>query len=133
MRNGPIPLNAHAAIEPLIGLLLILAPWIFSFSDVSDAKTVSIVLGALVIVGGLLTRWRYSVVKLIPLRAHFIWDFIIGAVLIASPFLFNFDDNDNATWFMIILGIAEIGAALATRWEPDPEAERRHPSHGVHA
>jgi hypothetical protein len=62
--RGLLPLRAHAAIEPIMGLLFIAAPWLFGFSDVNDATTVSIVLGALVLLTGLTTRWRMAVVKL---------------------------------------------------------------------
>jgi SPW repeat len=38
MDRGPLPLRIHAAIEPLIGLVLILSPWTFGFSDANDAQ-----------------------------------------------------------------------------------------------
>jgi hypothetical protein len=116
-----LPLSAHAAIEPLAGLLFILAPFIFGFNHTNDAKTVSIVLGVLVILTGLMTRWRMAIVAPIPLAVHRSMDLAVGALAILSPFVFAFSHNGAATRFLIIMGIAEIGAALATNWDARQE------------
>src|SRR4051794_23864 len=60
MRRPLIPLDVHAAIEPFMALLLIASPWIFGFSDASDAKTVVIVVGIVMLLAGSMTRWRLS-------------------------------------------------------------------------
>ena len=118
MKRGPIPLNAHAAMEPIIGALFILAPWLFGFDEVTDATTISVLVGATMLVAGMLTRWRYSVAKLIPLRTHLMTDLALGALLVLSPFVFAFSDEGGATRFMIIAGVLELLTALATRWDP---------------
>ncbi len=122
MERGPISPNTHAAIEPIMALLFILAPWIFGFSDITEAATISIIVGAAMLVSGMLTRWRLSLVKLIPLRTHFMMDLGLAAVLVLSPFVFGFIDEGSAARFMIIAGVLEALAALGTRWNP-AEAE----------
>jgi hypothetical protein len=119
--SGPIPLRLHAMIEPVVGLLFIAAPWIFGFSDASDATTVSIVLGALVLLTGLTTRWRMGVVKMLSLRAHQMMDLLVAVIAIASPFVLGFSDYGAATRFLIIMGALEAGTALMTRWDPRDE------------
>jgi hypothetical protein len=119
--SGPLPLRAHAMLEPLVGLLLIAAPWIFGFSDAGDATTVSIVLGALVLVTGLTTRWRMGIVKLLSLRTHRMMDALVALVAIVSPFVLGFSDNGAATRFLIIMGVLELGATLMTRWDERDE------------
>ena len=116
-KRGPIPLEAHAMVEPIIGLLFILAPFIFSFDD-SAAKTLSIVLGVVILLSGMSTRWRVSLVKLIPLRVHFMTDVLIGIVCIAAPFVLGFSDETEALVFFLVLGVGELGAAFMTAWEP---------------
>jgi hypothetical protein len=116
-RRGPIPLNTHAAIEPLAAVVLIAAPWIFGFSDVDSATVISVAVGAIMLVSGLMTRWRYSLAKVIPLRMHFATDVTLGALLILSPFIFGFSDEGGATRFMIIAGALELLSALSTRWD----------------
>lgn len=134
MDRGPLPLKFHAAIEPLIGIILIAAPWIFGFSHTDDAKTLCIVLGILVIIGGAMTDWRVSLARVIPLRVHFMWDLLIALVLIAAPFVLGYSHSGGATRFTIIAGVLEAIAALSTRWDPaeaapdDPAARRRGPA-----
>jgi hypothetical protein len=118
MRRGPIPLNAHAALEPLIAIVIIAAPWIFGFSDVDDAKVVCIAVGAIMLVAGSMTDWRLSLVRVIPLRVHMATDLLLGAVLILAPFVLGFSDEGGATRFTVIAGALEILTALATRWDP---------------
>src|SRR5215213_8012882 len=100
MRRGPIPLNAHAAIEPLIAIVLIASPWIFGVSDVDDARIIGIAAGVLMLAAGAMTRWRMSLVKLLSLETHFTTDLVLGAALILSPFVFGFSDEGGATRFM---------------------------------
>jgi hypothetical protein len=122
MRRGPIPLNLHAALEPLIAIVIIAAPWIFGFSAVDDAKTVCIVVGVVMLLAGSMTDWRLSIARVIPLRVHRMTDLLLGAVLILSPFVLGFSDEGGATRFTVIAGVLEILTALATRWDP-AEAE----------
>src|SRR3954466_12949588 len=117
MPKGPIPLRAHAALEPVVAILLIAAPWIFGFDDVSSAAAVSIAVGAIMLISGMSTRWRLSLVKLIPLRTHFRMDLVLGAVLIVAPFVFGDSDRGDATRFLVIMGILELVTALGTRWD----------------
>jgi len=125
MERGPLPLNVHAALEPLIGAVLIASPWIFGFSDVNEAKISVIVLGILVILTGMMTDWRVSLMRVIPIRTHFMADLTVAALLIVLPFILGFSDEGGATRFMVIAGVLEAIAALSTRWDPREAAEGR--------
>ena len=127
MRKGFIPVDVHAAIEPIIAIILIAAPWIFGFSDVHSATVISIIVGAVMLLSGAMTQWRLALVRVIPLRVHFMTDLVLGAVLIVVPFIFGFSSNGAATRFMIIVGALEMVTALSTRWEPvaDRDSRRR--------
>lgn len=118
MRRGPIPLNAHAGLEPFIAIVIIAAPWIFGFSDVDDAKIVCIAVGVVTLIAGSMTDWRMSIARVIPLRAHMMTDLLLGAVLILAPFVLGFSDDGGATRFTVIAGMLEILTALSTRWDP---------------
>jgi hypothetical protein len=135
MERGPIPLNMHAAIEPLMAIAIIASPWIFGFSEVDSATATCVVVGIVMLIAGSMTDWRLSLVRLIPLRMHFATDLLIGAVLIVSPFVFGFSDEGGATRFTIIAGAIELMTALGTRWDPDEAEEyytRSSPSSGTH-
>jgi SPW repeat len=117
MEKGPLPLNVHAAIEPLIAIVLIASPWIFGFSENDTATTSAIVIGALVLITGMSTDWRYSLVNLISIRTHMLMDIGVAAALLVAPFALDFDESGAATRFFVIAGVLELMAALATRWE----------------
>jgi len=123
MDRGPIPLNLHAALEPLIAAVIIAAPWIFGFSDADDAKAVCIAVGVIMLIAGSMTDWRLSIARVIPLRMHLMTDLLLAAVLVLSPFVLGFSDNGGATRFTVIAGVLEALTALATRWDPAEAAD----------
>lgn len=134
MDRGPIPLNVHAALEPLIALIVIAAPWIFGFSDTDSATVICVLVGVAMLVVGSLTDWRLSLARLIPLRMHMIGDLTLAMVLVLSPLVFGFADQGGPTRFMVIAGALEAMTALMTRWnrteaEPTYTRERRTPAH----
>lgn len=117
MDRGPIPLNLHAALEPLIALVIIAAPWIFRFSETTSATVICVVVGVVMLLIGSMTDWRMSLVRLIPLRMHLMGDLLLGAVLILTPLIFGFSDEGGPTRFMVIAGVLELMTALMTRWD----------------
>jgi hypothetical protein len=118
----------HAAIEPIAAVLLIAGPWLFGFNDVESCTIVSVVVGAAMLLSGMMTRWRFSLVKLIPLRTHFATDLILGVVLIAAPFVAAASDRGDATRFLVILGAIELLTALGTNWDEREEVRARRPA-----
>lgn len=119
LKEGRIPLTAHAAGEPLLVVLLIAAPFLFGYSDDAGPTALSILLGIVVMVEAASTDWRLSLVQVIPVRVHAIIDVVLGIVLIASPFLFGFTDVAAATAFFIVLGLLMVLGFLGTEWKPD--------------
>lgn len=117
MPRGPLPLRLHAALEPFAAGVLIASPWLFGFDNANDAKTIAILLGVAGLLTGLLTRWRLSLVKLIPLRGHFMFDLALGTALIVTPFVFGFSDDGGATRFFVIAGALELLTTLSTNWD----------------
>jgi hypothetical protein len=117
MERGPIPLNLHAALEPLIAVIIIAAPWIFAFSATTTATAICVVVGVAMLLVGSMTDWRMSLVRVIPLRMHLVGDLVLGAVLVLSPLVFGFSDEGGPTRFMVIAGVLELTTALMTRWD----------------
>lgn len=124
MRRAPIPVSAHAAVESFAAAILIASPWIFGFSSNNTAKIVCIAIGAIMLISGALTDWRFSLARLIPLRMHFMTDLLLGLVLVIAPFIFGFSANGGATRFAIIFGALELLTALGTRWDLTDEPAR---------
>jgi len=55
--------------------------------------------------------------RFISRKVHAVLDYIVGVLLIASPWLFNFADIAGAKWVAIIIGIVMLGMALLTDYE----------------
>jgi hypothetical protein len=55
--------------------------------------------------------------RFIPTRVHGFLDYIVGVVLIAAPWIFQFSDNTAATVVPIVLGIGLIVYSLLTDYE----------------
>jgi hypothetical protein len=129
MDRGPIPLNMHAALEPLMAILIIAAPWIFGFSDTDSATAICVLVGVTMLLVGSMTDWRMALKRVIPLRMHMMGDLGLGAVLLLSPLIFGFVDEGGPTRFMVIAGVLELMTALMTRWdrtEAEPTYTREH-------
>jgi hypothetical protein len=115
----PIPSRTHAMLDYPLGLLLILSPWIFGFSDVGGiAVALPVVVGAVALVQSLMTDWELSVVDIVPLPIHLSMDVVAGALLALSPFIFGFSDEGANAWLPHLLaGIGLVGAGLLTQRE----------------
>jgi peptidoglycan/LPS O-acetylase OafA/YrhL len=125
LKQGPIPLTVHAMLEPVIAALLIAAPFLFGFSDRGAPTAASIVAGVLVLLIGMSTKWRVSLVKVIPVPIHATMDLVLAVLLIAAPFIFAFSDETAPTVFFLAVGVGQLLVALATRWRTDDHAGRR--------
>jgi uncharacterized membrane protein HdeD (DUF308 family) len=55
--------------------------------------------------------------RFIPTRLHAPVDYIVGALLIAAPWIFQFSDQTAATVVPIVLGIGLIAYSLVTNYE----------------
>lgn len=56
--------------------------------------------------------------RFIPTRIHGILDYLMGALLIVSPWLFGFaDEGGAARWIPIVLGAGVILYSLLTKYE----------------
>jgi len=55
--------------------------------------------------------------RFIPTRIHGILDYLVGALLIAAPWLFNFDRGGAETWVPVILGAGALVYSLFTDYE----------------
>jgi hypothetical protein len=121
-KQGPVPAWLHGAIEYVAAALLIAAPFLLSFE--SDAATaVSIVIGVLALVMTSATALPTGIIRSIPVKTHAVADYVLAAVLIASPFIFGFSDDGTATAFFIVLGVFHLLLTIATRFvsaEPRP-------------
>jgi hypothetical protein len=117
LRQGPISPFFHGVIEYVAAAVFVAAPFVLSF-DSGTAKAVSIVVGVVILVITASSELPTGLAKTIPVVIHATLDFVLAVILIASPFLFGFTDDGNATAFFIILGIVHLLVTIATRFLP---------------
>jgi hypothetical protein len=107
-----ISTKTHGLMDYGMGVLLIAAPYLFGFANGGAAQWVSMGLGLFMLAGALMTRYELGAVHLMPMPLHLGLDFMTGALLAASPWLFGF--ADTVFWPHLIFGLLEIGASLTT-------------------
>src|SRR5918999_2704485 len=127
-KQGPIPAFGHGVVEYAAAALFIAAPFLFAF-DSDTATAVSIVAGVLVLIVTATTAMPTGLIKEIPVQAHVVLDYLLAILLIASPFLFGFDEDGTATAFFIVLGVVHLLLTIATRFiREERRRERARPS-----
>jgi len=55
--------------------------------------------------------------RIIPTRIHGILDYLVGIILIASPWVFDFDNGGAETWVPVIVGIMVLMQTIITDFE----------------
>ena len=110
----------HGMADYLVGIILILAPYVLGFADGSAAQWVPQILGVGAIVYSLLTDYELGAMRVIPMPVHLGLDFASGLLLLASPWLFGF--ADRIAWPHVLFGLIEIGASLTTQTHPRASA-----------
>jgi VIT1/CCC1 family predicted Fe2+/Mn2+ transporter len=125
LRQGPIPFFLHGMIEYAAGAVLILAPFVLGF-DSGAATAVAIASGVVVIVVAASTDGPTSLSNSIPVPVHFLFDLLLAAFFIASPFLFGFSDETEPTAFFIAIGVLHLLITIGTRFLKEERPRREH-------
>ncbi|QMU30335.1 SPW repeat domain-containing protein [Adhaeribacter radiodurans] len=55
--------------------------------------------------------------RIIPTRIHGILDYLVGIILIAAPWVFDFDNGGAETWVPVIVGIMVLLQTIMTDFE----------------
>jgi hypothetical protein len=114
---GYISTRMHGPADYAVGVLLIIAPYIFGFATGGIEQWLPMLLGFAVIVYSMLTRYEWGLLPIIRMPVHIGLDVAGGLLLAISPWLFGFADQ---VWVPhLIIGLIEIGAAAATSTRPE--------------
>lgn len=103
-------------INILLGIWLILAPFLLSYSGLSTPTWNDIIIGILVIGVALLRTFGYGM-------AGTSWvNVVLGVWLILAPFVLNYRSNATPRWNDVILGILIVIFAWSSTAAPRPPA-----------
>jgi hypothetical protein len=114
--------KTHGIMDYLMGILLIAAPWLLGFAGGGAETWVPVTIGVATLVMSLLTNYELGLLKTLPMPLHLTIDLFSGLLLAASPWLFGFADRVYLPH--LILGLAEVGAALVTQKTPSFSGDR---------
>jgi hypothetical protein len=112
-----ISLNTHNVIDYVGGVVLCMCPWVFGFADLDSARNIFLVLGVGLIFYSLLTNYRYSVAKVIPLGVHMALDVVAGIFLMLAPSIWGYRPLLTGGQYALhfILGLGLIALVAMTR------------------
>lgn len=122
-----IPTRFHGILDYIVGLLLIISPWLFNFSDVSYATWTMVAAGVIVLIQTVFTDFEVGVIHKIPMPTHLMLDFGLGVILALSPWLFNFEDRVLIPH--LVGGVFAMLASLTTHRVPSKAYTTSHTRH----
>ena len=117
-----LPAWLHAIADYAVGLSLIAVAVIAGGSG--KAVATGVVVGAVVLVVSMLTRYPLGVLKVLPFTVHSAGDYLAAALLVISPFALGFNDSDTGlAVFYVVAGVAVLAVSLITNYQYSPKRE----------
>ena len=111
-----LPAWLHAVADYAVGGTLIIAALAVGGSN--EAVAAGVVIGAVVLVVSMLTKYPLGVVKVLPFTVHSAGDYLAAALLILGPFVVGFDGSPGGlTAFYIAAGAAVLAVSLITNYQ----------------
>lgn len=120
-----IPTRIHGVLDYLMGVVLVVVPWLPGFYRGGIETWLPVILGIGILVYSMFTNYELGVIHQIPMNVHLGLDLVGGILLAASPWLFGFAGYVWAPH--LILGICEIGASLTTQTTPGVHGRHGRP------
>jgi len=111
----------HAIMDYIVAILLVISPFTLDFYNAGPETLVPVSLGLLGLFITPLTNFRFAFVRAIPLKWNLIYDFIAGAFLLLSPWLFDF--YSHVYMPHVVFGAIQIAESLLTATSKKDELE----------
>ena len=117
-----LPAWLHAIADYAVAVSLIAVALVVGGSG--KAVATGVVIGAVVLVVSMLTRYPLGVVKVLPFKVHSAGDYLAVALLAASPFALGFSSRDRGlTVFYLAAGAAVLAVSLITNYQYGPQVQ----------
>jgi len=102
--------SSHGILDYIVDVTLISVPFVLNFKEVSNTVLgVPVGIGILNFIYSIFTVYSRSLVKLIPMNWHLLFDFLLGLLLFALAFILPIEGFVKL--FYITMG---LGIVLAT-------------------
>ena len=110
--------SLHGILDYIVDITLISVPIIFNFKEVSNTVFWGpIGIGVLNFLYSIFTVYSRSLVRLIPMNLHLLFDFLVGCILFALAFIIPMEGFVKL--FYIAMG---VGIILATSFTSPKES-----------
>ena len=117
-----LPAWFHAIADYAVGLSLIVVAIAVGGSGLAVAT--GVIVGAVVLIVSMLTRYPLGVAKVLPFTVHSAGDYLAAALLILSPFVLGYTDTDGGlSAFYVVAGLAVLAVSLVTNYQYSPKRE----------
>jgi SPW repeat-containing protein len=117
-----LPAWFHAVADYAVGLTLIVVAIAVGGSGLAVAT--GVIVGAVVLLVSMLTRYPLGVAKVLPFTVHSAGDYLAAALLILSPFVLGYTDTDGGlSAFYVVAGLAVLAVSLVTNYQYSPKRE----------
>jgi hypothetical protein len=111
-----LPAWLHAIADYAVGALLIVAA--LAVGGSAAAVATGVVVGAVVLLVSMITKYPLGVVKVLPFTVHSAGDYLAAALLLIAPFALGFSDTDGGlTALYIAGGVAVAAVSLITNYQ----------------
>jgi hypothetical protein len=111
-----LPAWFHAIADYAVGGTLIIVA--LAVGGSTAAVATGVVVGAVVLLVSMLTRYPLGVAKVLPFTIHSAGDYLAAALLIVAPFALNFRNSDaGLAVFYIVAGLAVLAVSLITNYQ----------------
>ncbi|HXH27261.1 MAG TPA: SPW repeat protein [Candidatus Acidoferrum sp.] len=115
-----LPTKIHGILDYVVGVALIFAPNIFMFEGGPMAAVwVPRIIGAVLIIYSIFTKYEWGLVKIIPMPYHLVIDFLASLFLALSPWLLGFSNEAMNVWIPhVAVGVVVILVVLVSQTQP---------------
>lgn len=128
MRMRFVPTKAHGVFDLVTGPTLAAAPNLLRLNGARGSTLPPRVTGLLGTGLSAMTDYETGAVRVVPMKAHLVFDGASGAALASTPWLSGAAKNGLRHWLPhAVLGVTEIAMAMTTRTEPDDKRRSRAP------
>jgi hypothetical protein len=105
-----LPTMIHGVLDYLVGLLVIVLPFILRLQGTQKWTLVTI--GLLVILYSALTDYEFGLVRYLRIRFHLLLDAVFGLAMLLMPWLLDFPTD--ARWPNYVLGVLALVLVAVT-------------------
>src|SRR5438132_13336001 len=117
-----LPAWFHAIADYAVAASLIVVA--AAVGGTSAAVATGIVVGAVVAVVSMLTKYPLGVVKVLPFTIHSAGDYLAAALLVSAPFVLNFRSSDTGLSVVYVVPcVAVLAVSLVTNYQYSPKRE----------